>query len=215
MTGLATSLDIITDIMSRFIPLACFSCLRIVVASFPLLVLRKSRIQLNQKLALGFFMCLSLVMVIFASIRVSKALSVSDSDYVWEVFWQYMEGSVAVMMASVTTFRTIFVNGGKRERRKKWEPSNSWLERVKQRRSRSNAQDGQDIALPTLPEATLKGLRTFIHGHHCLNEASTSLHTGAAHLPETENVEESLEGQIQVERGWRVDYSVRECFLST
>lgn len=97
--------------------------LRYAVVAIPIAVLRTSKIQLKQKLALASFMCLSLVMVVLAIIRVSKIHDASNVDVVWEIFWQYMEASVAVLMASITTFRTLFIRQTQKEaKEKQWRP---------------------------------------------------------------------------------------------
>ena len=77
------------------------------VSSIPMFVLRKSQIPKKQKIILVCFLCLSLVMTALAIIRVSEIHGPSNVDVVWEIFWQWMEAGIAVMMASVTAFRTI------------------------------------------------------------------------------------------------------------
>jgi hypothetical protein len=62
--------------------------------------------RLRQKVAVGSFLFLSLVMIAMALVRVSKMPGVVAIDTPYEIFWQYMEASIAILMASLTAFRT-------------------------------------------------------------------------------------------------------------
>lgn len=50
-------------------------------------------------------------MIIFATIRVLGAIRPGEPqlDVTWELFWQLMEACAAMMAASATVFRTIFL----------------------------------------------------------------------------------------------------------
>ncbi|KUJ14098.1 uncharacterized protein LY89DRAFT_564565, partial [Mollisia scopiformis] len=94
LTILITVLDVTTDIM---------------IAIIPILILRKSRTKLQQKFSLGIFLCLSFIMVIFALTRVGGLKRGDKVDVTWAIFWQFSEGCVACIMASIVPFRTLFV----------------------------------------------------------------------------------------------------------
>lgn len=66
--------------------------------------------RLKQKFSLGVFLCLSLVMAMIALVRVGGIVKGHVADGMWTDFWQYCEGCVACIMASITPFRTIFVS---------------------------------------------------------------------------------------------------------
>lgn len=129
------------------------------VVSIPILVLRQSKMRLRQKMAIGSFLCLSLVMIAMALIRVSKMPGPNAIDTPYEIFWQYMEASVAILMASLTAYRTMFVLQKEKklheERMKR--PSYSW----KNWGHREMARDEEE-KLPEVPGATLTGIRAFI-----------------------------------------------------
>ena len=91
MNGLIAGLDILTDIM---------------VASIPIIILWRSQMESKQKFIVGPFLSLSLIMIIFSSIRVSK--SSQKVDIIWLAFWQYLEAGIAVTVTSITTIRTVF-----------------------------------------------------------------------------------------------------------
>ncbi|KAF2112886.1 hypothetical protein BDV96DRAFT_579311 [Lophiotrema nucula] len=94
LTVLVTVLDILSDLM---------------VVSLPIIVLRGSQLSLPTKFGLSVFLCLSIFMAICAIARIAGFHYKGVEDDTWEFFWQHAEGAVAVMMASITAFRTLFV----------------------------------------------------------------------------------------------------------
>ncbi|KAL8627148.1 hypothetical protein Q9189_007157 [Teloschistes chrysophthalmus] len=81
------------------------------VVSIPIALLWNVRIKLRQKLGIGALLCLSAVMSIIAIVKASGIRTPSDSfDILWELFWQQIEACVAVLMVSITAFRSIFIS---------------------------------------------------------------------------------------------------------
>lgn len=119
MNGLIAALDILTDIM---------------VASIPIIILWRSKLESKQKFIVGPFLSLSLVMIIFSSIRVSKIRE--QVDVVWLAFWQYLEAGIAITITSVTTMRTVFTA---RRAAKKTHESNSRLYASATHKSKASA----------------------------------------------------------------------------
>ncbi|KAK7937724.1 uncharacterized protein PG986_014592 [Apiospora aurea] len=76
-------------------------------ASIAIIVLHRAKIRTKQKVSLGVFLCLNLFMVALAVTRASKINGAAGVDVPWEFFWQFMEASVAVLMGSLTVFRTL------------------------------------------------------------------------------------------------------------
>ena len=63
-------------------------------------------------------------MIILAIIKASGLkTSVGSFALVWEVFWQQIEASVAVLMVSLTAFRSVFVSNSAGVRRQRSYPS--------------------------------------------------------------------------------------------
>lgn len=127
--------------------------------------------KLRQKLVLSVFLCLSFAMIVVAIIRISPYHSRRVRDVTWLLFWQHIEGCIALIMASVTILRTAFVTAGhKRDEKKKKEPSYSIRQRLmaKIKRDRSDDLEDTELDLPTIPRATLTGMRTFIHRNNRL-----------------------------------------------
>ena len=158
-----------------------------IVASIPILVLRKSQIPKKQRIILACFLCLSLVMAMIAIIRVSKMKGSSNIDLVWELFWQYIEAVVAVLMCSLTAFRTVFTTQQTSVAKRQWQPSASWIQRMKWKKSSEKSADADSDALPTIPKGTLSGLRTFIRRNNRSAAATTVLETdlGLSSMPDT------------------------------
>lgn len=148
-------------------------------------------------------------MATIAIIRVSgfsigSASHTQIYDLTWQLYWQYMEGCVACIMASVAAFRSLFIASSSREAEKKERgPSYSIRLRLiqKAKRSRSKnpweAMSGDEDQLPAIPSATLSGVKTFIRRYN----RSAGITTMVSALdPQEENrgVEQMSKDQIYV-----------------
>lgn len=120
------------------------------------------RIRRGQKLGIGVFLTLSTVMVIIACIRII-GFNLLSHEYSWHLFWLQVEGSVAVIMVSLTAFRSFFASQGSAARGRKARP---WYSSTvaKLRRHKASLGDHDLENLPPIPSATMSGLRTFIRG---------------------------------------------------
>ncbi|KAJ0121464.1 hypothetical protein J7T55_008628 [Diaporthe amygdali] len=154
MTGLVTGLDALTDIL---------------IVSIPIIVLYRARMRTSQKISLGIFLCLSLVMVCLAIIRASKVHGAVSIDVVWVFFWQYMETVVAVIMGSLTVVRNLLVHQTKSNHNSPAAPGGSGGRNPRAayrmgllRRHKEKNIDNSTRGLPEVPAPTLSGLRTFI-----------------------------------------------------
>lgn len=100
-------------------------------------------------------------MIIIAIVRISgishKKTAVA---IVWELFWLDIEAAIAVIMVSVTAFRSLLgIKAQKvREKRKQSKPLVRYFKKTPQKES-------DLVQLPSIPGATLTGMRTFIHGN--------------------------------------------------
>ena len=143
----------------------CFAnslILTLPVISIPVYLLWKVKIKLRQKLWMGTFLCLSAFMIVIAIVRLSGLRTQGTTlDLVWKRFWQQVEACVAVLMVSLTACYAFFMadssSSGDAEVRLWQYPQRSVWNQV--RRVRDN--DGR---LPTIPSATLTGMRTMIRG---------------------------------------------------
>jgi hypothetical protein len=185
LTGFVTGLDCLSDILSKSWrkkathSLGGYGADLTKVVSIPIIILSRANIKLTQKLTLGAFLCLSLFMAVVAITRASKIHGPHGIDISWEIFWMYMESAVAVIMGSLTAFRTLFLSSSSNQRRgrnnnAREEIDKGWLTntflrmRYRKNSGGSGKKDGyygdleQQDGLPQIPGATMTGLRTFI-----------------------------------------------------
>lgn len=121
--------------------------------------------KLKQKLAIGVFLSLSVVIVMTSITRYAGYEHRIDSiDATWLICWVYLEASIAIIMASTAAFRTLFARGdpdtrGIKERHK---VRKLYLFRKRLlRKTDWQVTDRED--LPKIPSATLTGMDTFIY----------------------------------------------------
>ena len=136
----------------------------ILVASFPVILLWNIRISTRQKIGLGAMLSLSLIMASLAIVRISGIrLDDGHVDVIWLAFWGQQECSVAMIMISITAFRSFFVaNAQKRDRSLRY--SNVyWPKRLlqKSRFGRSDEANRRDLDIE-IPSLT--GVQTIIRG---------------------------------------------------
>lgn len=99
-------------------------------------------------------------MIIIAIVRISGVSHKKTAvDIVWELFWLGMEAAIAVIMVSVTAFRSLLgIKSQKaREKRRQSKPLVRYFKKTPQNES-------DLVELPSIPGATLTGIRTFING---------------------------------------------------
>lgn len=141
------------------------------VASLPIMLLWKVQISMHQKLGLGIMLSLSLVMAIVAIVRLAGIrLGGGEVDIVWLAFWQQQECSIAVCMLSVTAFRSFFVANSTPDRARI--VSAYWKNKLLRRKALDESGEKGVGDLPTIPSATLTGVRTMIRGSGSLGTDS-------------------------------------------
>ncbi|KAI4193928.1 MAG: hypothetical protein LQ346_003789 [Caloplaca aetnensis] len=152
-TAAATAIDVITDIM---------------VLSFPIILLWEVRVDVRQKFALGISLCLSIVMIVVAIIRISAfRLTNGEVDMVWLAFWQQQESSIAITVVSISAFRSLFVAASVNGpiRRPFRQSVNEWRRKVERRRIGPTTND-QEMpvfgTLPRVPSPTLTGMSSLL-----------------------------------------------------
>ena len=177
-------------------------------------MLRKSQMRLAQKASIGAFLCLSCVMVV-ASITRLAGMSFNDSmDITWEIYWTWVEGCVAVIMASAVAFRTLFIQDhNKNPAQRKPAPFPSIRHRFQHNCKRShqaNLEEGDLADLPQIPTATFSGLRGFIRRHNRSAGETTILSS------ECDIVHDTMtgEGQGEMQIYHSVEWDIRSDRLS-
>ena len=145
--------------------------------------------KFRQKFVLGIFLCLSTVMAVVALTRISAYRLRGVIDLTWQIFWQHMEGCIALIMASLTIFRTAFVAvSSKRNEPEFRGPSYSMrmrlMTRFKRDRSAELEKPENEEKLPSVPRATLTGIRTFIRRNQRLDGETTVMRSEYDRLEE-------------------------------
>ena len=178
------SFDIITDVMSKSVfPVPeRVRMLTYLVLVIPPWLLWKVKISLRQKIGIGSFLCLSLIMIIIAVIRISR---VHASDFnIWAPFLQQLEACIAVLMLSLTALRTLYVSAKRtqeQQRNKKIYSTRKYLWP-----SSKKLQDEPYIQLD-MPSTTLTGMRTLIASNQSMSRP-TKHEDGQDLDPHSDNV---------------------------
>ena len=137
------------------------------MVGIPVYLLWSVRMQARQKCIVGIFLSLNLFMTVTATVRVSGLKFHGTIDEVWSLIWLHIEACVAVIMISLTAFRSVYVSSqssrARRERANKpW--YSSTVAAIRRKRIFNQKDEESTAGLPTIPSATLTGMRTFIQG---------------------------------------------------
>ncbi len=124
----------------------------------------------RQQLGLGIFLCLSVMMTVIAIIRISgyrfNGIGLSGSiDPTWAFFWLYLEACVAVIMASATAFRSLFIRGCPKtiDRNKNQNPIDAIRQQISRRAARSGWDEVSDEPRVSNINTAHAGLETIIY----------------------------------------------------
>lgn len=187
----------------------------------PISLLWKVKIRLHQKIILGTFLCLSVCMFAICLVRTTgeeiHGNAGTTVDVQWNVFWQITEASVAVTVVSLTAFRSLYgIKTLQQEQHDKkrfvpWSSSNR--RNLFSRKKKRVDQFGDTItddrySLPSIPRATLTGMRTFIGGGKTA-KSTQALSTRGDLLSVNEVQEVEEPGSIKVVNDFDVHQSVR------
>ena len=150
------------------------------VVSIPVALLWRSQIALRRKLALGAILCLSIFTVIVCIIRaVGSDISSGQVDLPWLNLWLQIEAGIAVIIVSVTAYRSLFVGRNSYDQGdgpNRGTPSHQWT------CSRSKLELSR---LPKIPLRVFTGVRRFTRGPDRTNRhgKSTTPSDGDQYLP--------------------------------
>lgn len=141
----------------------------------PVLLLRAAKIKRRQKILVGFFLSLSLCMIIISVVQVSGARIHQDVlDVQWLAFWNEVEATIATIMVSVTAFRQLL---GMKSLKARAQRDRSWYYRrrllFRKNFKKSSENEWDTGQLPSIPGAKLTGLRTLIRGGRDLESVMT------------------------------------------
>ncbi|MCJ1470002.1 hypothetical protein MMC07_008647 [Pseudocyphellaria aurata] len=189
LSAMVDILDMITDILIIVIPVR---------------LLWNVRIERRQKIILGATLCLSIVMVFTAIVRIS-ALRLGNGliDLVWGIFWQITENCLAVTMVCLSAFRSIFVGTQAQAKQRQWYVFKKHPQNARKRRNWMDIETDETGALPEIPRPTMTGLKTFIRGNPHPEES-------AMHAPilDESNCDQSTLHEDRIPTRIWVDYSI-------
>ncbi|SPB47764.1 unnamed protein product [Aspergillus niger] len=153
MIWLPPILDAVTDLM---------------IISIPIRLLYKVQLRTLTKLGLGCFLCLSIFMCTCSIIRTAGTWYHGLLDYPWQVFWLHLEGCIGVTMGSITVYRSTLIGSNEVSTAFK-----KYFTRIKDAVLGSSSGTAQaspteenktrtrQFGLPSIPQATITGLRTW------------------------------------------------------
>jgi hypothetical protein len=134
-------------------------------------------VPLHTKIYLGMSLCLSIVTIGITIVRIAglKATGLHTVDLVWQIYWQYIEVCIGIMIVSATSFRIFYVQRAGRSSARKAAPRSNILKRYRQNILNRSANTKDDWNLPVpVPGATMTGIRTFIDGQGKTNTMTSS-----------------------------------------
>ncbi|MCJ1271043.1 hypothetical protein MMC22_010942 [Lobaria immixta] len=140
----------------------------LLIGAIPIYLIRQIQVDFRRKFAQRLSLCLSIMMI--SGFVISMVTFEYHSRYtvsgLWFVFWQLIEACVVVILESLTAFRLLFKShASPREkvsphsnRKSLWRRTGGW------RGDEEHAGSEELQKLPSIPRATLTGMRTFIKG---------------------------------------------------
>ena len=135
-----------------------------------------------KRLGLYVFLCLSTVMIIIAVARSLGYLpQCSTTKATWQYLWLYLEASIAIIMASITTFSAFVLtkdNKAPNQNKNNQSPPYWFSDGLLQKKAWRNSLEWEDRDgehLPHVPSATLTGIHTFIYRQGRSTEATETM----------------------------------------
>ena len=106
-----------------------------------------------------FVLGLSIFTIILSIVRIAGAqYPASSIDPAWMVFWLQLEAAVAVIIVSITSYRSLFVKYRSMDKKSPRYHKTSYKRKLWNREK----QEPKGVEMPTLPNPTLTGMRTII-----------------------------------------------------
>ena len=141
------------------------------VISIPTALLWRVKLPLRKKLALASVLCVSVILMIISIVKVVQG----QANVIWALFWVQVEAAVAVILVSITMFRSLFVPDSSRPRRERQQTPSTRFDSWKQRHEND---------LPALPLIALhrsKVSKPFDEGSEFVSYGSDETHIVPSH----------------------------------
>ncbi|KAL8919246.1 MAG: hypothetical protein Q9208_006907 [Pyrenodesmia sp. 3 TL-2023] len=159
------------------------------VLYIPVNLIWKIQIRWTQKVPLVLSLCLTAIIILVTITRIAGIEKGGQVDGVWESYFLIVAAEVGIILASVSTYRTLFVSHRRGDRAKAkrdlkdqehfYSPTRELIRRVlipspwrSKAREPSTPHENKEHhyhyvdveALPEIPRAYMTGVRTFING---------------------------------------------------
>ena len=90
--------------------------IHLTVLVIPVILIWKIRVHWTQKMALGFTLCLTTILIAITITRIIGLQWKSKLDSVWEIFFTTLAAEVGLTLAAITAFRALYVSKAKNRR---------------------------------------------------------------------------------------------------
>lgn len=166
-------------------------------------------------------LCLTIVVIVCAIIRIAGLRYNNTVDAVWETYWQYVAASIGLSMTSVSAFRTLFISHQVGQKRDEWTQDfkycrllytsvkrvlkrsftfKSWRSKTASSKASSDKDRpsfSNDPELGSIERGTITGLRTFIREYR-------STPPSASQVMQSGTIEEPDEDEETEPRSYRM-----------
>ncbi|KAK4225248.1 hypothetical protein QBC38DRAFT_483440 [Podospora fimiseda] len=79
----------------------------------PCILIYQIRVRLTQKIALGFTLCLTIVMVILTVVRIAGLQYKGKLDSIWETYFILVPAEIGLTLVAATAFRALYISKSK------------------------------------------------------------------------------------------------------
>ncbi|KAI1391050.1 uncharacterized protein F4822DRAFT_171120 [Hypoxylon trugodes] len=184
--------SLVNNILVSVVDIGCDS----LIVTLPIIVLNLSMMSFARKLSLAAILCLSIAMIICALARIIGTILDTDADGngsapTWATFWAVLENCVSVIMTTVITIRSVFINQPIQQERRQQDSALRrfvrrrlpWLRSGKHGTPRSvECQQFVDAGAPKiatlgLTQATMSDVRRFVSGSTDVEREDVTLKT--------------------------------------
>ncbi|CAL8584587.1 hypothetical protein XPA_010174 [Xanthoria parietina] len=173
----------------------------LLILYIPVNLIWKIQIKWTQKVPLALSLCLTGVMVLVTITRIAGIRFNGQIDSVWESYFTIVAAEIGVVLASVSTYRALFVShrkrtidkaqdqghssAPKRQLMRRMFVSSPWRSKNKDRPTPNDNEEKHcsqfDGALPSIPRAHMTGVRTYINGRGQNTNTSDTMESQVIH----------------------------------
>ena len=128
----------------------------------PIWVLWQVQMKRRQKLGLGILLCSNILLVVLACLELSGLRYHDSIDTTWAFIFGQLQNSAAVLVFSLTAFRSLFTTEKPKFIAREIRSWHSPTRLLRGPTKEDIRYDGNQRILPSIPSDTLTSVRTFI-----------------------------------------------------